>query len=144
MSSATASLPAARARREALLGWGMLAFALYHLSAGVLMALDPHDFYTQVGPFGARNDHYIRDVATYNLAFGVALLVASRRRSWRVPLLSCVVVQFALHSLNHLLDIGASHPAWLGPADFISLTLATALLGWLLRESLRQRQEEQT
>jgi hypothetical protein len=56
---------------------------------------------------------------------------------WRTPLLCCVALQFALHALNHLLDIDAAHPRWLGPADFISLTLATAALMWLARESMR-------
>jgi hypothetical protein len=116
---------------------GLLVFAVYHLAIAALMVFAPHVFFEDIGPFGVRNDHYLRDTATYNTAFGVALLVAYRHVGWRTPVLCCVAVQFALHSINHLADIGAAHPYWLGPADFISLTLATVALLWLARASLR-------
>jgi len=89
-----------------------------------------------VGPFGVRNDHYIRDTATFSAAIGVGLLIALRRPSWRVPMLAITTVQFALHSVNHLVDIDKSHPAWNGYFDFFSLAAATVLLGWLLRIAL--------
>jgi hypothetical protein len=79
----------------------------------------------------------LRDTATFNLAFGVSLLIAYRRPPWRTPVLFCVALQFALHALNHLVDIGAAHPHWLGPFDFASLALSTAALAWLTRESTR-------
>jgi hypothetical protein len=116
---------------------GLLLFAAYSFAIAALMVLAPHVFFTDVGPFGSQNDHYLRDVASYNAAFGVALLIAYRRESWRTPILFTLALQFALHSLNHLADIGSAHPYWLGPADFISLALATAVLVWLARESLR-------
>jgi hypothetical protein len=116
---------------------GLIAFALYHFAIAAMMVFAPHAFFTDIGPFGVQNDHYLRDTATYNLAFGVALAIAYRRPSWRTPVLCCVALQFVLHALNHLLDIGAAHPYWLGPADFISLSLATAVLVWLARESMR-------
>jgi UPF0716 family protein affecting phage T7 exclusion len=55
-----------------------------------------------------------------------------RRERWRVPVLALALIQYALHSLNHLIDIGDSDPSWLGPANFVSLVLTTALLGWML------------
>ena len=116
---------------------GLLAFSAYSFVIAALMVLTPHAFFADVGPFGTQNDHYLRDVASYNAAFGVALLVAYRRPSWRAPILCTLALQFALHSVNHLADIGAAHPSWLGPFDFISLALATVALVWLARESLR-------
>ena len=62
----------------------------------------------------------------------MALVLSLRRPSWRVPVLALTTVQYALHSLNHLIDIGSAHPAWAGYFDFFSLALATALLAWLL------------
>jgi hypothetical protein len=141
MPSVMAS-PTAIATRQRILGLGVLAFAVYQLVVAALMAFAPAVFFSDVGPFGVQNDHYLRDLATYNAAFGVALLIAYRRVQWRVPLLCCMALQFALHSLNHLWDIGSSHPHWLGPADFVSLALATAMLGWLARESLRPPEEQ--
>ncbi|MHB8241344.1 MAG: hypothetical protein ACYDHN_05085 [Solirubrobacteraceae bacterium] len=116
---------------------GLIAFAAYHFTIAALMVFAPHVFFTDIGPFGVQNDHYLRDTATFNLAFGAALLVAYRRVEWRTPVLCCVALQFGLHAVNHLADIGAAHPRWLGPADFISLALATAALVWLARESMR-------
>ncbi len=116
---------------------GLLAFAAYHFAIAALMIFTPHTFFSSIGPFGTQNDHYLRDTATFNLAFGVSLLIAYRRPAWRTPILFCVALQFALHALNHLADIGAAHPHWLGPFDFASLALSTAALAWLTRESTR-------
>jgi hypothetical protein len=116
---------------------GLIAFAAYNFVIAALMVIAPHIFFADIGPFGTQNDHYLRDTATFNAAFGAAFVVAYRRVEWRTPILCCAALQFALHSVNHLVDIGAAHPYWLGPADFISLTLATVALAWLARESLR-------
>ncbi|HEX3433580.1 MAG TPA: hypothetical protein VHT25_05915 [Solirubrobacteraceae bacterium] len=116
---------------------GLIAFAVYHFAIAALMVFAPHTFFTSIGPFGVQNDHYLRDTATFNLAFGVCLAIAYRVPSWRTPILFCVTLQFALHAINHLADIGAAHPHWIGPFDFASLALATAALAWLTRESTR-------
>jgi hypothetical protein len=123
-----------------ILAAGLLVFAAYHLLVAALMIFAPHFFFSTVGPFGLQNDHYLRDTATFNLAFGASLLLAYRRPSWRTPILFCVSLQFALHAINHLADIGAAHPHWLGPFDFASLALATAALAWLTRESTRPQE----
>ncbi len=116
---------------------GLLAFAAVYLLLALTMVVAPHTFFTDIGPYGAQNDHYLRDVATFYAAFAVMLLIADRRPSWRAPILWCVALQSGLHALNHLFDIGAAHSSWLGPANFISLALATAALAWLARESMR-------
>lgn len=118
--------------QEAVLRAGIALFVVYHLALALFMAISPHAFFKDIGPFGVLNSHYIRDAASYNAAIGAALLVSLRERSWRVPVLALTTLQFALHSLNHLVDIGAAHPAWNGYFDFFSLALGTALLGRLL------------
>jgi hypothetical protein len=112
---------------------GLVLFAAYHLGLAVFMAAAPHRFYTAIGPFGAENSHYVRDVATFSAALGVGLAIAVRRVSWRVPVLAITTIQFALHSVNHLVDIGGAHPAWTGYFDFFSLAASSVLLAWLLR-----------
>ena len=119
---------------------GLIAFAAVNLAIAAALAFAPHLFFEDVGPYGLRNDHYMRDVATFYAALGVALAVASRRRSWRVPILFLAALQSGLHAINHLADIGNAHTRWLGPANFISLALATALLVWMLRESKRAQE----
>ena len=123
--------------RGSILRVGLAVFAFYSFAVAALMVFAPHTFFVDIGPFGVENDHYLRDTATFELALGVGLLVAIWRENWRTPVLCVVALQFALHTLNHLADIGEAHPHWIGPADFISLALATLALAWLARESMR-------
>src|SRR4051794_41981476 len=85
------------------------------------MAISPSVFFDAIGPFGTRNNHYMRDLATFYIALGAAGLVAARRPSWRVPVLALAAVEFALHAVNHLGDIGESHPALNGPGTFAAV-----------------------
>ncbi len=112
---------------------GIALFASMELGLAVFMAVAPHAFYTAIGPFGVFNPHYLRDVASFEGAIGIALLIALRRPSWRVPVLALTTVQFALHSVNHLVDIDRAHPAWAGYFDFFSLASSTLLLAYLWR-----------
>jgi hypothetical protein len=111
----------------------LIAFGTVQLALGLLLWLTPGFFYDEIAPFGPRNDHYMADVATWYLALGAATLVSVRRVSWRVPVLALALVQYVLHALNHLIDIGDADPSWLGPADFASLTLTAGLLAWMLK-----------
>jgi hypothetical protein len=107
-------------------------FALAQLLIGVLLWAAPGFFYDHVGPYGARNDHYMGDTATFYLALAVLAFGAARRPSWRVPVLLLAVLQGGLHTINHLIDIGHAHPGYLGPLNFGSLLATTALLVWML------------
>jgi hypothetical protein len=111
----------------------LAAFAAVQVLTGALLWLAPGFFHEEIGPYGARNDHYMGDLATWYLALGAAAFVAVRESAWRVPVLALSFIQFALHSLNHLIDVGEAEPEWLGPANLISLVLTTLLLGWMLR-----------
>jgi hypothetical protein len=106
---------------------------LYHLLLGVVMVAAPSRFFDSVASCGPFNDHYIRDVASFYLALGVVLLVAVAKTSWHTPLLAFAALQYVLHLLNHLWDIGDTDPGWLGPANAVILALIAALLLWLLR-----------
>jgi hypothetical protein len=135
MNQAEDPLEQRNASSEAL-RLGLILFALYHLGLAAFMAIAPHAFYKDIGPFEALNRHYIRDTATFTAALGVGFVVALRRPSWRVPVLGVTTVQFALHSLNHLLDAHKAHPEWTGWFDFGSLLASTLLLAWMLRTAM--------
>jgi hypothetical protein len=109
----------------------------YHLALGTVMVVAPRAFFDEVAAYGAYNDHYLRDVATFYLALGAVLLVAVARASWRVPLLAFTTLQYALHVVNHLWDVADADPAWLGPANIVSLALIGGLAAWLLRRAPR-------
>jgi hypothetical protein len=115
----------------------LIAFAAGQLVLGALLWLTPGFFHDEIGPYGARNDHYMADLATWYLALGAAAFVAVRHASWRVPVLALALFQYALHSLNHLIDVGEADPEWLGPANLVSLGLTALLLGWMLRSEAR-------
>jgi hypothetical protein len=119
----------------------LVVLGLYHLALGLFMVVAPGAFFDEVGPFGGRNDHYVRDVSTFYLALGAVLLLAVGRPGWRVPILAYATIQYGLHALNHLADVGEADPSWLGPADLVSLALLTALLAWLLAAAARSGRE---
>jgi hypothetical protein len=125
-----------RTGHPSVLTVGVGAFAVYELALAAFMAIAPHSFFTSIGPFGVPNAHYIRDAATYNAAIAFAFAVSVRRPSWRIPVLALSTVQFALHSVNHLVDIGKAHPAFDGYFDFFSLAILTVLLAWLWRKAI--------
>jgi hypothetical protein len=108
-------------------------FASVQVLTGAGLWLTPGFFHDEIGPYGVRNDHYMGDLATWYLALGAVTFVAVRHTGWRVPVLALAFIQYALHSINHLIDVGEADPGWLGPANLVSLLLATALLGWMLR-----------
>ena len=117
---------------------GVAAFGAVELALAIWMVAAPRSFFTSIGPFSGYNPHYIRDVATFEAALAVGLLIAAREPSWRVPVLAVTLVQFALHSVNHLVDINTSHPAWAGYFDFFALAAATLQLAWLLAAARAQ------
>jgi hypothetical protein len=114
---------------------GLYAYGAEQLAQGLWMLVSPGTFFTALGPFGARNDHYTRDVATWSLALGVVCLLVARRPSpARAAVLLLAGLQAALHTVNHVFDADLAHPGWVGVFDAVSLgLLAASLLGlWRL------------
>ena len=101
--------------------------------------MDPRGFYDAVGPFGAYNDHYIRDAAaSMQGSLGVAMAIAVFRRSWRVGVLGYASLHFLFHALNHLVDIGDADPESVGVFDFVALAVGAVTLVWLLARAARE------
>jgi len=115
----------------------LAVFGAVQVLTGALLWLTPGFFHDEIGPYGVRNDHYMGDLATWYLALGVALFIAIRHVSWRVPVLAVLFIQYALHSFNHLLDVNEADPDWIGPGNLVGLVLGTILLGWMLQSERR-------
>jgi hypothetical protein len=116
----------------------LVLLAAVQLFLGVFMVIAPGTFVDKVAPFGSgADDHFLRDLGTFQLAIGAALLLAVRRVSWRVPVLFLSTLQGVLHTINHLVDVGDTDPGWLGPFDFVSLMLLTVITGWVLAGAAR-------
>lgn len=102
------------------------------LALGLVMAFAPGVFFNLVGPYGVRNDHYIHDTASFQIALAVPMLVARRRPSWRVPALTANAIQWGLHAISHLIDIANANYHWLGYFDFFVTVGGFALLTWIV------------
>ncbi|OBK28265.1 hypothetical protein A5634_20750 [Mycobacterium asiaticum] len=106
----------------------LLVFGLYSVGLGLFMIAAPGVFFDSLGAFGARNDHYIFDNASFELPLGLLLLAALRWPSWRVPALAFATAHWFLHALSHLVDTNHRAGAWVGWLEFAGLALST---GWL-------------
>jgi hypothetical protein len=115
----------------------LVLLAAVQLVLGAFLAIAPGTFIDKIAPYGDAADHFLRDLATAYIAMGVALLLAVRRSAWRVPVLFLVGVQYAVHTVNHLIDIGGTDPGWLGPFNFVSLALLTFVIGYVLAAAAR-------
>jgi hypothetical protein len=126
-------------RLERFVVSALIVLGLGQLGLAAWQAFWPGTFFRGFAAFGTRNDHYIRDVATFYFALGAVLLIAARRPRWRIPVLFFAVLQYALHLVNHLIDIGNSHPGWIGPVDALALAIALAVFVAVLRMAVRAR-----
>ena len=106
----------------------LLVVAAYHLLLGAFMFFAPGAFYDTLGKFPPRNDHYTKDVATFYIALGLVFYVSVHRRSWRTPVLVFAALEYALHAINHLIDVGKAATDFRGWFDFFSLALLTLVL----------------
>jgi hypothetical protein len=120
----------------------LLVAALYHLLLGAFMFFAPGAFYDSLGKFPPENHHYIKDVSTFYIALGVVFFVSVRRRSWRTPVLVFAALEYALHAINHLIDVSKAETDFTGWFDFFSLALVTLILAALASFAWRIHPDE--
>lgn len=109
------------------------ALGAFHLVLGLYQFFFPGSFFFRIGEYGDENTHYVGDVASFTLAFGIALLVAVGRPSWRAPTLLLGAVWYAIHAINHLFDIGEASSQATGIVQTLLIALGSGLLFWLAR-----------
>jgi predicted anti-sigma-YlaC factor YlaD len=113
----------------------LIVFGVYSVLIGLFMIVAPGTFYDTLGNFGVRNDHYIFDVAAFELPLGLMLLAAVRWPSWRVPALAFATLHWGLHALSHIVDPHHGAGDWIGWLEAAGLVLSTAILAMALRAS---------
>lgn len=118
-----------------------LVVGVIHAAFGLFMLLAPGTFYDSIGTFEPRNDHYIRDLGTFYVALGVAFGAAGPRPAWRAPVLLLAIAQYALHTANHLYDLGRPEKDWVGPATAALVAAGLVLLAGLAYALARPRRE---
>ena len=117
----------------------ILALGLFHAAVGLWQLIAPASFFDQIGRYGVENTHYVGDIGAFVLAYGIALLLAAGRPSWRVPLLAVGALWYGFHALNHLFDIDEARSDARGAADTVLQVLGAALLAWLAMVAERLR-----
>ena len=119
---------------------GVALLGLVQTLTGVVMLVDARFFYDRVASFAPENEHFIRDIGTFTLALGLALLWSVRAPAWRLPLLAFALLQYAMHGVNHLVDIDATRTDSHGPVNFIAIAAGTGFVLLLLHgERARRR-----
>lgn len=106
-------------------------------ATGALALIAPDTFFDQIGTYGVENSHYVGDVGAFVLAYGIALLIAIRVPSWRVPVLALGAIYYGLHALNHVFDTGEARSEARGWGDTIAIAFGGLLLAYLARVSAR-------
>jgi hypothetical protein len=114
----------------------LIVFGVYSVLVGLFMFVAPGMFFDTLGEFGARNDHYIFDNATFEFPLGLMMLAAVRWTSWRVPALAFGTLHWGLHALSHILDPHHGAGDAIGWLEAAGLVGTTVLLAFALRASI--------
>jgi hypothetical protein len=110
------------------------ALGAFHVLLGGWQFFFNDSFFEHVGRYGAENTHYVGDAGSFTLAFGIALLLAVGRPTWRAPILYLGAIWYGLHAVNHLLDIDENAISeFRGVLDTVLIALGAVLLAWLAR-----------
>ena len=135
---ATLQEPARASARADVVTIVLVVAGVQQLATGVLALLAPGTFYDVLAAYPPQNDHFLMDLGSWMIALGAIALYGARRAEWRAPLLGLLGLQYALHTIPHVLHVDDAEEAWQGWFALISLALAAALLlGLFLRERAR-------
>jgi hypothetical protein len=138
----TRSLPGGPILTESTLRTAIGVLGGFHVLVGLYQLLLPGSIFHRIGNYGLENTHYVGDVASFTIAFGIALLLAVGRSSWRTPVLAVGALWYAFHAANHLFDIGEATSTARGVIDTLLLAIGAALLAWLASVAERDRRPE--
>lgn len=112
------------------------ALGAFHVLLGGWQFFFNASFFEHVGRYGVENTHYVGDAGSFTLAFGIALLLAVGRPTWRGPILYLGAIWYAIHAVNHLFDIDENAISeFRGTLDTILIAVGAVLLAWVGREA---------
>ena len=114
----------------------------YHVATGLLAMLAPATFFDEIGNYGAENTHYVGDVGSFILAYGIAVAVSIRIPSWRVPVLWVGALWYGLHAVNHVFDTGQARSDARGWTDTLLLAFGGVLFAYFAQVAARLNGEQ--
>jgi hypothetical protein len=78
--------------------------AVLYLLTGLAMIFAPQWFYDNIGNFPPYNRHFLGDLGTFTVPFGVGLLFAFRDPSRHHLVIGATALASLLHALDHLYE----------------------------------------
>jgi hypothetical protein len=87
-----------------LIAAGIFFCAAYYTLVGALLYFAPSYFFQKIGPIGAFNPHYERDLGSFILPLGLALFFAARDPYAFWPITTLAGVASLLHFGSHARD----------------------------------------
>jgi predicted anti-sigma-YlaC factor YlaD len=105
----------------------LLVSAVTQLAVGVWTFVSPGSFYDVLATYPPENDHFLKDVGAWNIALGLAALIAARTPSWQRGMLGVLAVLYTLHAVSHAIDLDQADPESVGVVTLVALIAASAV-----------------
>lgn len=109
----------------------LVVLGAVQVASGALALVAPGTFFDEIGRYGVENQHYVGDVGAFVLAFGIAVLVAAQRPTWRVPVLVLGALWYGFHAINHAFDVGDARSDVRGIFDTLYIGIGALLYAYL-------------
>jgi predicted anti-sigma-YlaC factor YlaD len=109
----------------------LLVAGVSQLLLGAWAFVSPGSFYDAIAAYPPENDHFLKDVGSWQVALGAAAVIAARTPSWQRGMLAVLAVQYGLHAISHAIDLDQAESDATGVATLIALIAAAVLLGGL-------------
>ena len=113
----------------------LIISGITQLIVGVWSFVAPGSFYDAVATYPPQNDHFLKDIGSWNVALGLAALIAARTPAWRRGMLGVLAVLYTLHAISHGIDVDQADPESTGVAALVTQIVAAVVFAALwLRE----------
>ena len=117
----------------------LLVVGISQLVIGVWAFVAPGSFYDVIATYPPQNDHFLKDIGSWNVALGAAAVYAARKPSWHVGMLGVLTLQYVLHGISHAIDIDVADSDAMGVfATVLQFATAALLAALFLRERARE------
>jgi predicted anti-sigma-YlaC factor YlaD len=109
----------------------LLIAGVSQLLIGAWAFAAPGSFYDLAATYPPENDHFLKDIGSWNVALGLAAVIAARTPSWRAGMLAVLAIQYGLHAASHAIDLDQAESRSAGIVTLVIQIVAAGLLAAL-------------
>ena len=109
----------------------LIVSGVTQLVVGVWTFVSPGSFYDVVATYPPQNDHFLKDIGSWNVALGLAALIAARTPAWQRGMLGVLAVLYTLHAISHAIDVDLGEPQSASVATLVSQIVAALIFAAL-------------